>query len=64
MIVPLPQSIVMGVVAVVLLPLHVKLISYPFVLAVGAAHVMTLHVAFISEVFTELHDCPVTMPHN
>jgi len=58
----LPQSIVIGVVAVVLFHLQVKLTLYQFPFVVGAAPVMLLQLAFTRGRETELQFCPVVTP--
>ena len=58
-VVPFPQSILIGVVAVASFALHVKFISYPLVVLTGADHVIPAQPALVSAVLVELHDCPV-----
>jgi len=61
-VVPFPQSIVIGVVAVALAVLQVRFVVYQLVLfVIGADQVIELHVAFISGTVTELQACPVTI---
>lgn len=54
-VVPFPQSIVIGVMAVALAALHVKFILYPVVVSTGVDHVIVVHVEFISVAVAELH---------
>lgn len=54
-IVPFPQSILIGVVAVVLFHLHAKLTLYPLPDTVGAEPAMLAQLALVSARLTELH---------
>ena len=58
-LVPFQQSIVIGVVAVALFALHVRLTSYPLVVVTGAVPVIVLHVGLVSSKVTVLHTLPV-----
>ena len=55
-VVPFPQSIVIGVIAVALAALHVKFILYPVLVARGVDHVIVVHVGFIRVAVAALHD--------
>jgi len=56
MLVPFPQSILIGVVGLAFVALHVKLILYPLFVATGVDPVMILHVALVSVAVAEPHD--------